>query len=202
LSARHRERKQPGHESPSEGRHAFDVTSATPSISRGHELPQLPADRVSRHAEDAVNRPSSGRAMAALLRHYPPAAHARGIRSRFACRTAWSLASTPSRWRMIPNAAGKDQRDLTKFCDQAAPSVTDLPIRRIAQAVQPTPVQRSALDELKEASVQAAEALKVDCPTYQTLTPTVASRQWRSGWTRPSPRRRPFSRLSRNSTIR
>src|SRR5262245_38717800 len=69
-------------------------------------------------------------------------------------------------------AAGKDQRDLAKFCDQRTPGVTDLPIDRIAQAVQPTPVQQRALDELKDASVRAAEELKVDCPTYQTLTPT------------------------------
>jgi hypothetical protein len=71
-----------------------------------------------------------------------------------------------------PGAAGKDQRDLTKFCDEKSPGVTDLPIDRIGQAVQPTPVQRAALDELKDASVKAAEGLKVSCPTYQTLTPT------------------------------
>ncbi len=71
-----------------------------------------------------------------------------------------------------PAAAGKDQRDLTKFCDEKAPGVTDLPINRIGQAIQPTPAQRAALDELKDASVKAAEGLKVNCPTYQTLTPT------------------------------
>jgi hypothetical protein len=71
-----------------------------------------------------------------------------------------------------PDAAAKDQRDLTRFCDEKAPGVTDLPIDRIAQAVQPTPAQRAALDELKDASVKAAEGLKVNCPTYQTLTPT------------------------------
>src|SRR5262249_46610424 len=69
-------------------------------------------------------------------------------------------------------AAGKDQRDLTKFCDEKAPGVTDLPIARIAQAVQPTSAQRAALDELLEASVKAAERLKANCPTYETLTPT------------------------------
>jgi hypothetical protein len=70
------------------------------------------------------------------------------------------------------DAAGKDQRDLMKFCDEKASGVTDLPIERIAQAVQPTPEQQVALDQLKDASVKAAEGLKVDCPTYQTLTPT------------------------------
>jgi hypothetical protein len=63
-------------------------------------------------------------------------------------------------------------RDLKKFCDEEARGVSDLPIDRIAQAVQPTPVQRNALDDLKDASIKAAEELKVGCPTYQTLTPT------------------------------
>jgi len=38
---------------------------------------------------------------------------------------------------MIANAAGQDQRDLAKFCDEKSSSVTDLPIDRIGQAVQP-----------------------------------------------------------------
>jgi hypothetical protein len=70
------------------------------------------------------------------------------------------------------DAAAKDQLDLTRFCDEKARGVTDLPIDRIAQAVQPTPAQRAALDELKDESVKAAEGLKVNCPAYQTLTPT------------------------------
>jgi len=70
------------------------------------------------------------------------------------------------------DAAGKDRRDLAKFCDEKAPDGTDLPIDRIAQAVQPTPAQRAGLDELKNASAKAAEGLNVNCPTYQTLTPT------------------------------
>lgn len=71
-----------------------------------------------------------------------------------------------------PDAAENDRRDLTTFCDQKAPGFTDLPIDRIVQAVQPTPQQRAALDELKDASVEAGEALKSGCPAYQTLTPT------------------------------
>jgi LTXXQ motif family protein len=70
------------------------------------------------------------------------------------------------------DAVAKDQRDLTAFCDEQAPGVTDLPIDRIAQEVRPTPGQRAALDELKDASVKAAQGLKTNCPTYQTLTPT------------------------------
>jgi hypothetical protein len=69
------------------------------------------------------------------------------------------------------NAAAKDQHDLTKLCDEKTSGATDLPIDRIAQ-VQPAPPQRPALDELNDASVQAAEQLNTGCPAYQTLTPT------------------------------
>src|SRR5262249_53493560 len=70
------------------------------------------------------------------------------------------------------STTGEDQRGLPKFCDERTPSVTDLPIDRIAQAVRPTLAQQAALDELRDASVKAAEGLKVNCLTYQTLTPT------------------------------
>jgi hypothetical protein len=70
------------------------------------------------------------------------------------------------------SAAGKDQRDLTMYCSERAPGVTDLPIERIAQAVQPTPEQQASLDELKAASARAADGLKANCPSYQSLTPT------------------------------
>ena len=67
---------------------------------------------------------------------------------------------------------GEDQRGHTKFCDERRSGVTDLPIDRIAQVIEPTPAQQAALDELKDASVKAAEGLKIICPTYQMLTPT------------------------------
>ena len=69
-------------------------------------------------------------------------------------------------------STGKDKRDLATFCDERAPGVTDLPIDRIAAAVQPTAEQQVSLDELKDASAKAAEGLKADCPSYQALTPT------------------------------
>jgi LTXXQ motif family protein len=68
--------------------------------------------------------------------------------------------------------AEEDQRALTKFCREQAPAVTDLPFDRIAQATQPTPAQRSALDELKNVSTNAAERLEANCPSYAAVTPT------------------------------
>jgi hypothetical protein len=69
-------------------------------------------------------------------------------------------------------AAAKDKRDLTKLCDERGSGVADLPIDRIAQAVQPTPAQRPALDDLNDASIKAAEHLNTECPAYNLLTPT------------------------------
>jgi LTXXQ motif family protein len=70
------------------------------------------------------------------------------------------------------NAAGKDQRSFTALCNEKAPGVTDLPIERIARAVRPSPAQQASLDELKDASIKAAEGLKANCPGYGALTPT------------------------------
>jgi len=69
------------------------------------------------------------------------------------------------------SASAKDQRDLAALCNARAPGVTDLPVDRIADAVQPSESQREAFDALREASTTAAASLKADCPTYQVLTP-------------------------------
>jgi hypothetical protein len=69
------------------------------------------------------------------------------------------------------SASAKDQRDLVAFCNARAPGVTNLPLDRIAEAVQPSESQRAALDALRQASTDAAASLKADCPTYQVLTP-------------------------------
>ena len=69
------------------------------------------------------------------------------------------------------SGSAKDQRNLAGLCNQSAPGVTDLPIDRIAAAVQPNDSQRGALDALREASISASASLKTDCPTYQALTP-------------------------------
>ena len=58
------------------------------------------------------------------------------------------------------SVSAKDQRDLAAFCNVGAPSVTDLPIDRIAKAAEPSEIQRAALDELRETSRNAAATLK------------------------------------------
>ena len=46
----------------------------------------------------------------------------------------------------------------------------DLPTARMEQALRPNETQRAALEELKEASLKAAELMKANCPQEQTLT--------------------------------
>ena len=63
------------------------------------------------------------------------------------------------------------RRDLTQVCSERASGIASLPLQRIERAVRPDEAQRSALKELQDATSEAANLLKSDCPTYQALTP-------------------------------
>jgi ABC-type transporter MlaC component len=63
------------------------------------------------------------------------------------------------------------QRDLTQVCGARAAGIGKLPVERIEGAVQPDDTQHSALQQLRDAMSQAADALNSECPTYHTLTP-------------------------------
>jgi hypothetical protein len=76
----------------------------------------------------------------------------------------------------------QDQRNLAKLCQDRAPGLTDLPFDRIAQATQPTLPQRVAFDELKDASIKAAEGLEVNCQAIRQSRLRVGLQRWRSGW--------------------
>jgi len=67
-------------------------------------------------------------------------------------------------------AASRQGPDLTQVCSGQV--TASLPIDRVRQAVQPSAEQRSALDELNQASQRAAELLKASCESDQSLTPT------------------------------
>src|SRR2546430_3047813 len=58
------------------------------------------------------------------------------------------------------------------LCSGQTAGLTDWPIERIAQTVQPNGAQRAALDELKAATAQALDILKAACPTALPSTPT------------------------------
>ena len=58
------------------------------------------------------------------------------------------------------------------LCSGQTAGLTDWPIERIAQMVEPNDAQRAVLDELKDATAKALDILKAACPTALPGTPT------------------------------
>ena len=63
------------------------------------------------------------------------------------------------------------QRNLTQVCGERASGIAGLPLQRIERAVQPDEAQRAGLKELQDATSEAANLLRSDCPTDRALTP-------------------------------
>jgi len=59
---------------------------------------------------------------------------------------------------------------IAQMCGDDSRDVAGLPIDQIQQAIQPNDVQRAALDELGNASIQAAQTIRAACPTQVALT--------------------------------
>jgi hypothetical protein len=71
-------------------------------------------------------------------------------------------------------AAGPSGSDtLASLCGSQANSFTQLPVQRIEEIVKPTGPQQTALDQLKQASAKAADALQGSCPTQIGETPAA-----------------------------
>ena len=72
------------------------------------------------------------------------------------------------------DAAGTTQAAMgryTEYCGQDSRDVAGVPVDDIQRAVSPTDAQRAALDDLGNASVQAAQIVKAACPRDVSLTP-------------------------------
>ena len=63
------------------------------------------------------------------------------------------------------------QRNLTQACGERASGIASLPLQRIERAVQPDEAQRAGLKELQDATSEAVNLLRSDCPTDRALTP-------------------------------
>ena len=63
------------------------------------------------------------------------------------------------------------KRDLTQVCGERASGIASLPLERIERAVQPDEAQRAALKQLQDATSEAVNLLRSDCPADRTLTP-------------------------------
>jgi len=59
---------------------------------------------------------------------------------------------------------------LAQMCGEDSHDIAGLPIDQFQQAIQPTDVQRAALDDLANASLKAAQEIKAACPTDIALT--------------------------------
>ena len=70
-------------------------------------------------------------------------------------------------------AADSGADTLASLCGNQAESFTKLPVERIEQIVKPTRSQQAALDQLKQASARAADALRSSCPARAGETPTA-----------------------------
>ena len=68
-------------------------------------------------------------------------------------------------------ATGVAAGGMAQICSGQASGLTDWPIERIAQQVQPTAEQRSLLDQLKDATAQAVNLMQSSCPTDLPSTP-------------------------------
>jgi len=59
---------------------------------------------------------------------------------------------------------------LAQMCGDDSPEIAGLPIDQVQQVVEPTEAQRAALDDLANASISAAQKIRVACPTQMILT--------------------------------
>jgi hypothetical protein len=75
---------------------------------------------------------------------------------------------TPQASQASASTPASDQ--LTQMCGDDSRNIAGLPIDRIQQAIQPNDAQRAALDDLANASIKAAQAIKAACPTQISLT--------------------------------
>jgi len=70
--------------------------------------------------------------------------------------------------------ASRQQPNLAQACGGSGKQITGLPINQIRQVLRPDEAQQAALDELNNATIQAASALKESCapePQNQPITP-------------------------------
>jgi len=75
--------------------------------------------------------------------------------------------------RTAAASASAAQAGGAQVCSGDAQGLTDFPIQRIAEQVQPNKDERARLDQLKSATQQALEVLRSACPTDLPTTPTA-----------------------------
>jgi hypothetical protein len=74
--------------------------------------------------------------------------------------------------RRARSTVASPSEQMAEMCGNDSRGVADWPIDRIRQLVSPNDQQSMLLDDLANASVQAAQAIKTSCPTSVAFTPT------------------------------
>jgi hypothetical protein len=97
---------------------------------------------------------------------YSSAAYAGDIYGRY--RQAGGRASRPAQ-----RAAGISPQEAAASCAGFAPGVNDLPLERIAAAIEPTPEQQAVFEDLKAAMAKASSILSGACPEQVPATPVA-----------------------------
>jgi hypothetical protein len=83
-----------------------------------------------------------------------------------------AYANVPASGRRARASTRQLAGGAAQVCSEQAPALTEWPIERIAETVQPNETQRAALEELKTAAARSIELLKSACPTELPSTPT------------------------------
>jgi ABC-type transporter MlaC component len=76
----------------------------------------------------------------------------------------------PRRSKSAPKQAAGGNA-MPQLCTQPSAGLTDFPIERITETVQPNDQQKSLLDKLKQATTKAVDILQSACPTDLPSTP-------------------------------
>ena len=95
----------------------------------------------------------------------------------YAPKDVYAYAGAPASSAVYGRAAGISQPSValpggSQICSGQTQGLTDFPIERIAQQVNPDPRQRSLLDDLKAATAKAVNILQAACPNDLPSTPT------------------------------
>lgn len=89
--------------------------------------------------------------------------------AQYASRTARRIDQPTTTGSRTTNGSTTSS-PLAQMCGEDTRDIAGLPINQVQQAIQPDEQQRAALDDLGNASVKAAQIVKVACPTDVALT--------------------------------
>jgi hypothetical protein len=103
----------------------------------------------------------------------------------YAPEDVYAYAGAPGSSATYASATGVSRRSAalpggSQICSGQAQGLTDFPIERIAQQVNPDQHQQALLDDLKAATIKAVNILQATCPNELPSTPTARLTEMRS----------------------